>query len=190
MTSLELLERLAALVPPPRRHQLRYHGTLAPHAKWRSQIVPARPTGATTAACADAADAVPERSVASRIAWAELLKRVFAEDVLAVRSLWRTHEDHRDRDGSGGGSEDPDVAGLAASRPAGCAGEGAGAARVRVRGVGWARSAGEPAPRGALGSPDQRRIASFLRPSRSPPRRRAPSLRPALTSSVNSTDNS
>ena len=83
MTSLELLERLAALVPPPRRHQLRYHGTLAPHAKWRSQIVPARPTGATRAACADAADAVPERSVASRIAWAELLKRVFAEDVLA-----------------------------------------------------------------------------------------------------------
>jgi putative transposase len=37
---LELLERLAALVPPPRRPLVAYHGLLAPRARWRSAIVP------------------------------------------------------------------------------------------------------------------------------------------------------
>ena len=36
----ELLEKLAALVPPPRVHLIRYHGLLAPHAADRTQIVP------------------------------------------------------------------------------------------------------------------------------------------------------
>jgi hypothetical protein len=37
---LELLERLAALVPAPRRPLLAYHGVLAPRARWRAAIVP------------------------------------------------------------------------------------------------------------------------------------------------------
>ena len=36
----ELLERLAPLVPPPRAHQVRYHGVLAPCASARARIVP------------------------------------------------------------------------------------------------------------------------------------------------------
>ena len=36
----ELLEKLAALVPPPRLNLVRYHGVLAPHAAGRAQIVP------------------------------------------------------------------------------------------------------------------------------------------------------
>ncbi len=36
----ELLEKLAALVPPPRLNLLRYHGVLAPNAADRAQIVP------------------------------------------------------------------------------------------------------------------------------------------------------
>jgi hypothetical protein len=32
LTPLELLDRLAALIPPPRRHRHRYQGVLAPHA--------------------------------------------------------------------------------------------------------------------------------------------------------------
>jgi hypothetical protein len=35
---LELLERLAALVPPPRRPLLAYPGVLAPRAGWRAAI--------------------------------------------------------------------------------------------------------------------------------------------------------
>jgi hypothetical protein len=38
---LAFIERLAALVPPPRMHQLTYHGVLAPGASWRGDIVPA-----------------------------------------------------------------------------------------------------------------------------------------------------
>lgn len=36
----ELLEKLAALVPPPRLHLIRYHGVLAPAAADRAEIVP------------------------------------------------------------------------------------------------------------------------------------------------------
>lgn len=70
---LELLERLAALVPPPRRPLLAYHGVLAPRARWRAAIVP-------TPSPADArAAAAP---VSRRWSWARLLRRVFALDVL------------------------------------------------------------------------------------------------------------
>jgi len=36
----ELLERLAPLIPPPRAHQIRYHGVLAPCASGRGRVVP------------------------------------------------------------------------------------------------------------------------------------------------------
>jgi hypothetical protein len=40
MEPLEFMERLAALVPRPRLHLIRFHGVLAPNAKLRSAIVP------------------------------------------------------------------------------------------------------------------------------------------------------
>lgn len=64
MERTELLERLAPLVPPPRAHQVRYHGVLAPCASGRDRVVPAGversekevwPGGASTAD-ADGAD--------------------------------------------------------------------------------------------------------------------------------------
>ena len=39
MEPLEFMERLAALVPRPRLHLIRFHGVLAPNAKLRSKIV-------------------------------------------------------------------------------------------------------------------------------------------------------
>jgi hypothetical protein len=72
---LELLERLAALVPPPRRPLLAYHGVVAPHAGWRAAIVPAAPRHAQPAG--------PELPRASgRLPRATLLRRVFAIEVL------------------------------------------------------------------------------------------------------------
>jgi hypothetical protein len=71
---VELLERLAALVPPPRRPLLAYHGVLAPRAEWRSAIIPKpAPDGAS----ADAGARSP-----GRWTWARLLRRVFAIRVL------------------------------------------------------------------------------------------------------------
>ena len=39
LTELELVQRLAALVPPPRANMLLYHGVFAPCAAWRDQVV-------------------------------------------------------------------------------------------------------------------------------------------------------
>jgi hypothetical protein len=39
---LTFIERLAALVPPPRAHQLAYHGVLATASAWRDLVVPKR----------------------------------------------------------------------------------------------------------------------------------------------------
>ena len=40
LSPMELLEKLAALVPPPRLNLVRYHGVLAPACPDRAQIVP------------------------------------------------------------------------------------------------------------------------------------------------------
>ncbi|MBI4615088.1 MAG: transposase [Planctomycetes bacterium] len=36
----EIVERLAALVAPPRANLVRYHGMLAPNSRWRKRVVP------------------------------------------------------------------------------------------------------------------------------------------------------
>jgi hypothetical protein len=66
MTPLELLARLAALVPPPRYPLLRYHGVLAPRSPWRRDVVPRAPeargcsTSAETPWARDTPPARPE----------------------------------------------------------------------------------------------------------------------------------
>lgn len=39
---LEFIEKLVALIPPPRIHLARFHGVLAPNANWRSKVVPSQ----------------------------------------------------------------------------------------------------------------------------------------------------
>ena len=73
---LAFIERLAALVPPPRLHQLTYHGVLASASSWRSDIVPAR-RSRRQAACGGASP-LPLH----RYSFAELMKRVFRIDAL------------------------------------------------------------------------------------------------------------
>ena len=58
----ELLEKLAALVPIPRVHLIRYHGCLAPHAKIRRKVVPAREISASEAS----------KPFRKRMTWAQL----------------------------------------------------------------------------------------------------------------------
>jgi hypothetical protein len=119
---LELLERLAALVPPPRFHLVRYHGILGPCASERDRVVPtgrgssdedatpgrsalvASVPQSATAAVQPPVGALPPSSIPPddpemltdgaspvqeppsrrprRLAWAELMRRVFAIDVL------------------------------------------------------------------------------------------------------------
>jgi hypothetical protein len=80
----ELMARLAAQIPPPRAHQVRYHGILAPAAMWRDKIVPRE-----RADTGDPQSVVPPRQ---RPHWAVLLRRVFAVDALACpRCAGRMH---------------------------------------------------------------------------------------------------
>ena len=111
---VELLERLAALVPPPRFHLVRYHGILGPCASGRDQVVPAgrgaenedprkgRVPRATPASVDPRGGALPPSATAlddpeglpdrvspqeparrpRQLAWVELMRRVFAVDVL------------------------------------------------------------------------------------------------------------
>ena len=72
LSSLALIARLAALVPPPRRHVVRYFGVLSSHATSRSEVVPA---SATPPAAPGEQDKPKRRS--RYIRWAELLRRVF-----------------------------------------------------------------------------------------------------------------
>jgi hypothetical protein len=101
LTPLELIERLAALIPPPRRHRHRCYGVLAPNARLRGQVIALAgvpdgtpPATATESIAASAAPSVtPGRSSegteeapgeaeailrrAARYAWALLLARIY-----------------------------------------------------------------------------------------------------------------
>jgi hypothetical protein len=66
----EFLEKLAALVAPPRGHLIRYHGVLAPHAAHRRHLVPhPAPPGTSQTTHPTARPC--------RHAWQQLLARVF-----------------------------------------------------------------------------------------------------------------
>ena len=80
MTPLEFMERLAALVPRPRIHLTRYSGVLAPHYKYRRDIVP-KPIPQLTLEHGDPEEGEEDPPSKQRIHWARLLKRVFGVDV-------------------------------------------------------------------------------------------------------------
>jgi hypothetical protein len=90
----EFLDRLADLVPPPRKHRHRYHGVFAPNHKLRRAVTALaignigkrRDAGASghgggghaTDGCCDA-NQKPRSHDTSRIAWAKLMARVGEE---------------------------------------------------------------------------------------------------------------
>jgi hypothetical protein len=77
LTPLELLERLAALIPPPGQHRHRYHGVCAPHSPWREQLT------ARTVQGSDQTSSSPQDSQPSSphgpgaYLWAVLLARIY-----------------------------------------------------------------------------------------------------------------
>ena len=73
----ELIEKLAALVPPRRLNLVRYHGVLAPHAADRARIVPG-PQEQTDdrEAAGDSDGELTPAQRRHRVAWADLLRRV------------------------------------------------------------------------------------------------------------------
>jgi hypothetical protein len=74
---LELIEKLAAIVPRPRVHTTRYHGAFAPHSKNRTKVV----LGKTKTVEASEEQTSDSASKERRMSWAKLLNRVFKIDV-------------------------------------------------------------------------------------------------------------
>jgi Putative transposase len=93
LTPDQLLARLATLVPPPRTHGVRYHGVFAPHSSARRRVVPPAPAASPPAspvaevagrgAASDDEPVKVEPPRTYRVPWADLLKKVFALDILA-----------------------------------------------------------------------------------------------------------
>jgi hypothetical protein len=83
------VEKLAVLVPFPRANLCRYHGVLAPGANWRSAVVrdrrPGRPRTPGSSSSLSPPE-MPGRDFSPlrerRLSWADLIKRVFATEVL------------------------------------------------------------------------------------------------------------
>jgi hypothetical protein len=74
---MRLLRRLCWLVPPPRQHQVRYHGILAPAARLRRDVVPKPPPEIQLAFPIQ--NMFP-RKTEYRVPWATLLKKVYDVD--------------------------------------------------------------------------------------------------------------
>ena len=74
MDPLSLVARLAAAVPPPRFHTVKYAGVLASAHEWRARIAPERPAGQADVTPEECEK--PKRRGARRL-WAELLARTF-----------------------------------------------------------------------------------------------------------------
>jgi hypothetical protein len=77
---LALIARLAALVPPPRRHTVRYFGVLSSHSASRNQVVPAPallPLPATGQG--------KPKNTPKYIRWSDLLRRVFGIETVCSK---------------------------------------------------------------------------------------------------------
>ena len=76
LSPLDLLSRLASLVPRPRVHLIQFHGIFAPHFKYRSLIVP-QPSLSDKTSHTEQKQSKQSYS----IGWAKMLKRVFDIDI-------------------------------------------------------------------------------------------------------------
>ncbi len=80
LTSLELIDKLAALVPPPRIHRHRYYGVLAPNSPFRASVTAmaglSLAHGAIEVQSSDDKEEEPKRPP-NRYLWAMLLARIY-----------------------------------------------------------------------------------------------------------------
>lgn len=79
LSPLQLMQRLAALVPRPRGHLIRFHGVLAPNARLRARVVPTGSAPGQGGQADEQKGSEPNRP--GRIGWARLLKRLFDIDM-------------------------------------------------------------------------------------------------------------
>jgi hypothetical protein len=76
-TPHEFIEKLIAIIPPPRIHGVRFHGVLAPSAEDRKKVVPHKVEPPAQGELFE----VKCKNRIKRASWAELLKRTFQVDL-------------------------------------------------------------------------------------------------------------
>ena len=81
ISPLEFMQRLAALVPRPRLHLIRFHVVLAPNAKLRAQVVPQEPEAPSQEAKPAEYEANCAHHRPVQLSWAKLLEWVFEIDM-------------------------------------------------------------------------------------------------------------
>ena len=76
LSPMELMEKLAAIIPPPRSHLVRHWGVFGSHSKWRSKVVlkPEKRKGF-------APDGGYDPKKVKNTRWARLLAKTFGVDV-------------------------------------------------------------------------------------------------------------
>ena len=92
-TGVEFVRRVAALIPPPRKHMVRYYGALGPCSPLRSAVTSATKGKATSAeleagyavtllgrAAREAGKAAKKAASAARKSWAACMRKVFEVD--------------------------------------------------------------------------------------------------------------
>jgi hypothetical protein len=107
-TGLELLRRVASLVPAPRANLTRFHGVFAPGAQPRPFLVPQAGAQEASVAPEAAASKEPKKQRMPRVHQAPLLRRTFGLDVFTC---------HRNARSFLGSSTVAAKAGLSSSSP-------------------------------------------------------------------------
>ena len=92
LSPMELIEKLASLVPQPNMHLVRYYGVLAPNSPIRKGVIP----GKTRAELKKEKEKVqekcpgnPAKNKVSNGSWSKLLRRVFGIDISKCNSCGR-----------------------------------------------------------------------------------------------------
>jgi hypothetical protein len=105
---LELLEKLVALVPPPRAHGIVFHGVLAPNARLRSQVVPKPPALEEGDRRTDA-----PHHPAAQDGLGDASQACLCHRCVGLPALWRQHADHSRHHADHGDSGDSQIVRLA-----------------------------------------------------------------------------
>ena len=83
LSASEFLDRVAALIPPPRKHRQRYFGVLAPNSPWRAQVTAQAGRKLVAGSKAPRPKTVrtdcgtPRAGHPARYLWAQLLARIY-----------------------------------------------------------------------------------------------------------------
>ena len=81
LSPLELIEKLAALVPLPNMHTIRYWGVLAPNSKMRKEVIPGKTRDQIKKENEKSAEQEEPEKKPNKGSWEKLLSKVFEIDI-------------------------------------------------------------------------------------------------------------